>query len=83
MHNSYIAEWILTLITSRDRAEAVVGDLTEKAAARGLFWFWSGVLRTTASLLWRAVTENNARVARLAFVGLAIYVGIDIAPCRL
>ena len=78
MHSIHIAEWILSLVTSRDRAASTVGDLMEQAADRGIVWFWSGILRTAASLLWRGVVENNARVARLAFVGLAIYVGIDL-----
>jgi hypothetical protein len=78
MRNSHIAEWILTLVTSRERAASTVGDLTEQASARGSVWFWSGVLRTAASLLWRGVVENNAPVARLALLGLAIYIGIDM-----
>ena len=78
MHSIHIAEWILSLVTSRDRAASTVGDLMEQAADRGIVWFWSGILRTAASLLWRGVVENNARVARLAFLGLAIYVGIDM-----
>jgi hypothetical protein len=78
MHNNHIAEWILTLVTSRERAASTVGDLAEQAGARGVVWFWSGVLRTAGSLLWRGVTENNARAARLALAGLAIYIGIDM-----
>jgi hypothetical protein len=78
MPDNHIAEWILTLVTGRDRAACTVGDLTEQAAARGVVWFWSGVLRTAASFLWRGVAEKNARAARLALLGLAIYVGIEI-----
>ncbi len=51
----------------------------EEAAARGVVWFWSGVLRTAVSLLWRDVVGQPARVTGLAFLGLAIYIGIDLA----
>jgi hypothetical protein len=73
-----MAERILALVTSRSRAESIAGDLTEQAAARGVIWFWSGVLRTAASLLWRDAVENPAPVAGLALLGLAVYVGIDL-----
>jgi len=36
-----------------DRATAVIGDLTEDAAARGLLWFWWSVVRIAASQLPR------------------------------
>ena len=78
MHSVHIAEWILALVTTRDRAASSVGDLTEGAATRGVVWFWSGVLRTAASLLWLDVAEHPARVTGLAFLGLAIYIGIDL-----
>jgi hypothetical protein len=78
MHNSHIAEWILTFVTSRERASSTVGDLTEQASARGSVWFWSSVLRTAASFLWRGVVESNARAARVALLGLAVYIGIDM-----
>ena len=78
MHSAYIAEWILALVTTRDRAATTVGDLTEQAATRGVFWFWSGVLRTAASLVWLDLAEHPARVTGLAFLGLAVYIGIDL-----
>jgi hypothetical protein len=78
MHNTNIAEWVLSLVTTRDRAASTIGDLTEAAADRGAFWFWSAVLRTAASLLWRDIAERPARLTGLAFLGLAVYVGIDL-----
>ncbi len=78
MHSINIAEWILALVTTHDRAASTVGDLTERAATRGVVWFWSGVLRTATALLWRDVAEHLARLTGLAFLGLAIYIGIDL-----
>jgi len=78
MHNISLAEWILALVTSRDRAASTAGDLAEEAATHGAAWFWSGVLRTAASLLWRQVAESAARIAGLAILGLAVYVALDL-----
>jgi hypothetical protein len=73
-----IAERILALVTTGDRAASIVGDLTEGTAARGVFWFWLGVLRTGASLLWRNVAEEPGRLTKLAFLSLAVYIGVEL-----
>ena len=78
MHRINIAEWILGVVTSRDRAASTVGDLIEGAATRGTVWFWSGVLRTAASLLWRDIVERRVRLTGLALAGLAVYIGTDL-----
>jgi hypothetical protein len=78
MHNIRIAEWILALVTSEDRAAAMAGDLMEQAGVRGVVWFWSSVLRILASLLWTGMAGNPARITGLAFLGLAVYIGIDL-----
>ena len=64
MRSAHIAEWILALVTTRDRATSTVGDLTEQAAARDAVWFWLSVLRATASLLWRDVAEHAASASQ-------------------
>lgn len=72
MPSTHIAEWILRLVTSRARAASTTGDLVEEAATRGMVWFWSRVLRTAASLLWREVAENPARFTSVALMALAV-----------
>jgi len=72
MRNAQVAEWILSLVTSPDRAASMVGDLMENAAIRGAFWFWIGVLRTALSLLWREFSDDPARTMGLAFRGLLL-----------
>ena len=78
MRSVHIAERILALVTTPDRAASTVGDLTEQSATRGMPWFWSGLFRTAASLLWRDVAENPARVTGLAFLCLGVGIGLDL-----
>ncbi len=64
------AEWILTLVTTPDRATSTVGDLLEEGSGRGACWFWSSVLRTAASHVWRDLCSARGRMIRLAFSGV-------------
>jgi hypothetical protein len=72
MRNAQVAEWILSLVTSPERATSTVGDLMENAPNHGRFWL--GVLRTAVSLQWSDVAINPGRMARLA--GGAFLVGM-------
>jgi hypothetical protein len=72
------AEWTLALVTSRDRAATIVGDLAERAATRGIAWFWSAVLRTATSLLCHDLAGHPARFAGLALRGLALDFGLIV-----
>lgn len=60
------AEWLLALLTTPDRAAAILGDLEELAATRSRLWFWTEYLRTLISLGWR--TGGSAFI--LAFLCL-------------
>jgi hypothetical protein len=55
MPNPSPAESFLALIAGRDRAAAILGDLTEMAATRGRLWFAAAYLRTLLALTWRIV----------------------------
>jgi hypothetical protein len=72
MRNAQLAEWILSLVTSSDRAASTVGDLMENSAIRGAFWFWIGVLRTAFSLLWKEFSGEPARMMGLAARGFLL-----------
>lgn len=78
MHDAHVAEWILALVTTRDRAASIVGDLAEREAARGGVWFWFSVFRAAASFLWRGIAEHPARLTGLALLGVAVYAGIGL-----
>jgi len=74
MRNAQLAEWILSLVTSPERAAATVGDLLENTSGLGTLWF--GVLRTAVSLLWREFSEDPANLMGLAFRGFLLELGM-------
>ena len=82
MRKDRIAEWILVLVTSRERAASIVGDMMESAATHGRVWFWSSVLRAAASLLWHGFAANPRGLLGLAFhawlVGLLLGFGVFV-----
>jgi len=66
MFKADVAEWILSMTTTSERATATAGDLMQESSARGNLWFWSSLLRTTASLVWRAWTAEPFYLTGLA-----------------
>jgi hypothetical protein len=72
MRKARIAEWMVSLVSSPERAVSTVGDLLESAAERGPFWFWISVARTTLSLLWRGFTAEWVRMLGFGALGLLI-----------
>lgn len=66
MRKADIAEGILSLTTTPQRAAATAGDLMEEASARGVVWFWSSLFRTTATLAWRNFSEAPWSLTMLA-----------------
>ena len=69
MRKDRIAEWLLVLVTSRERAGSIVGDLVESADTQGSVWFWSSVLRAASALIWRGFASNPRGLLGLAFFG--------------
>jgi hypothetical protein len=67
MRNARIAEWILALVTTEDRAAATVGDLME--LSRGAAWFWAAVLATALSIAWRDLQAHPRQTTWLAVRG--------------
>lgn len=69
MRKVAMAEWILSLVLAPDRAGTTVGDLVEEASTRGVVWFWSSVLWTALSHLWRDLSAAPFRLVKLALWG--------------
>jgi hypothetical protein len=61
-------EALLALFAGRERAAAIMGDLTEMAATRGQLWFWNEYARTLVRLGWRAPVAFVA-----GFAGFALF----------
>ena len=78
MPNATAAEWVLSLATTPERAASTVGDLMEEAPPRGALWFWSNVLRTASSHIWRDLRAAPLRMLGFAFAGLAAWVALVI-----
>jgi hypothetical protein len=55
MPKATATEFLLARLTDPTRAAAIMGDLTEMAAARGRFWFAAAYARTLFSLTWHIV----------------------------
>jgi uncharacterized membrane protein len=72
MRKAEIAELILSLFTSRDRAASTVGDLEENTTGRGARWFWLGVFRTASSLFWSSFAAEPLFIASIGFRGLVL-----------
>jgi len=72
MRSTRVAEWMLSQLTTSERAEAVIGDLLEKVPARGALWFWWSVVTTAAALVWRDVAANPLRTFGLGLTGFVV-----------
>jgi hypothetical protein len=68
MHKTPIAEWLLARITDPTRAAAIMGDLTEMAAARSRTWFWITYARTVVLLGWRTPAAVLAAVVSVKYL---------------
>jgi hypothetical protein len=66
-------EWLLSLWTSSDRAEAIAGDLAQEREQHGWIWFWLHVARTTLALWRSTVTEAPVVVLLVAVAGCALF----------
>lgn len=77
---------LLTLFTSPEHAQSIVGDLLEEARSRGRIWFWSHIVGTTSALWWKRFGESPLALFGLAFACgtlffLALYWGeVDDSP---
>jgi hypothetical protein len=76
MPSLHYAESMLCLVTSRERAGAIVGDLAERAVTRGVIWLWSAALRAAVSLLWYDIVGHPAQMAGVVLRAFALDLGL-------
>jgi len=72
MRKAQIAEWILSLVTTSERAEATVGDLIEATPGRRARSFWASVASTVLSFLWHDLAADPWRLTALALRALLV-----------
>ena len=70
MLKAQLAEWILSLLTTREMAAATVGDWLEEVRARGSLWYWASVARTALAYVWRDMAAAPFRLLGLAICAL-------------
>jgi len=71
MRKFRLAQSILSLATTPDRADSTIGDFLEQSSTRGSLWFWSNVMRTVFSLCWSDFCSAPLRALGLALGGFA------------
>jgi len=68
-----VAEALLSLFAARDRAAAIVGDLTEESRARGNVWFYLHLFGTALALCFAGVRSEPLHSFWRATAGLIIW----------
>lgn len=66
MRRRTLAHRLLSLFTTRERAEEIEGDLVEQSATRGAAWFARHVIGVTIALFGASCREAPMRIAMLA-----------------
>jgi hypothetical protein len=79
MLKEHIAELLLSLFISRERAASTVGDLIENTEERGAWSFWSGISRTVLSLFWGSFASEPYVIAGIGFRGLLLNFSLHLA----
>lgn len=75
----HIAEAIVSLFTSPDRAVAITGDLAEEMEQRGSIRYWVEIIRV-AFALWRTATmKAPGKVCLLSLLGSALFAAPALA----
>jgi hypothetical protein len=70
---------LFSLFTAPDRAESIVGDLTEEREVRGSAWFWFYGFRTTFALFTNALASAPVMALALVALGFALFVTLAFA----
>ena len=78
MRSEQLAQRILSLVVSSDRAEAVVGDLVEATASRGPTWFWTSLARVVTASLCQDVWRAPLRFVGFAAISWFVYMSVSL-----
>jgi hypothetical protein len=78
MRSGRLAEILLSLVASSDRAASTVGDLMEESDARGRLWFWRSLTRLWLSLLGRDLLAAPFAMAVSSAIAWFLYMGLSL-----
>ena len=78
MRSDRLAEILLSLVASSDRAASAVGDLMEESDARGRFWFWRSLARLWLSQLGRDLLTAPFTMAVSSAIAWFLYMGLSL-----
>ena len=73
MPNTLVAEELLSLVTPRDRAVSIAGDLTEEAARYGAIWFAGALAGVVSAMFFGAFGRAKLRTAAMLVAGLTVW----------
>ena len=76
MRKADFAELVLSLVTSRERAAAIVGDLLEGDDACNPWQFWFFVVRTASCQAWRQMAAAPFGMAGTAILSMSVEFGL-------
>lgn len=74
-----LAEELLALVTTRERAASVAGDLAEESGRRGPFWFGVALARVAAALFSSAFAACRVRLLWLLASGFVCWFAVYAA----
>ena len=78
MRKADVAETLLSLVGSAERARSFVGDLMEERE-RGRVWFWRSVMRLWFAMLGRDLMRAPIAMALYCAAGWFVYMSLSLA----
>ena len=78
MRSDRLAEILLSLVSSSDRAASAVGDLMEESDAHGRVWFWRSLTRIWLSQLGRDLLTAPFTMAVSSAIAWFLYMGLSL-----
>jgi hypothetical protein len=79
MFEAAFAQTLLSLFTARDRAESIIGDLTEDSRSRGRIWFFLQVSGTASALCLKSVVSAPWRSLGLGTAAFVLWLAVYLA----
>ncbi|HLK64154.1 MAG TPA: hypothetical protein VKU19_11985 [Bryobacteraceae bacterium] len=81
MRRAYFAELVLLLVSGREQAGPIVGDLIEETGGGRFWWFWISITRIAAARVWRQIAEAPVRFAFFAIRAAWVELGVLFLAC--